>query len=300
MLSSGRPALVVPHRWPADSRRAGSRRVGCEPGGCARGERRLPVLGAATSVLVVSINPKSTPLGHGELPGADIALHLARHNIEVEVRSVERDPRDAGEALLSFAAERGCDLLVMGAYAHSRMRELVLGGATRRSSRKCPCRPDGALISRAAIRGPPSHPAEVESFASETKLREAFFKEIDEQRRPEEIVGRVILAHVAHPSELAGSASAEVSMLLRCRSKHSRGRRAPNHDRQKRGVHRGRSLASGAVGGRARSLSAVTVTLARPQAPPGVSSREVVPRRRGGGEIRSTVFINRRPLPPSF
>ena len=42
-----------------------------------------------------------------------------------------RDPKDAGEALLSFAAERGCDLLVMGAYAHSRMRELVLGGATR-------------------------------------------------------------------------------------------------------------------------------------------------------------------------
>jgi nucleotide-binding universal stress UspA family protein len=38
---------------------------------------------------------------------------------------------DAGEALLSFAAERGCDLLVMGAYAHSRTRELVLGGVTR-------------------------------------------------------------------------------------------------------------------------------------------------------------------------
>jgi nucleotide-binding universal stress UspA family protein len=91
----------------------------------------LPLLQRAEAVLVVSVNPKSTPLGHGELPGADIALHLARHNVEVDVQSVETDRMEVGEALLSFAADRGCDLLVMGAYAHSRVRELVLGGATR-------------------------------------------------------------------------------------------------------------------------------------------------------------------------
>ena len=132
VLSSGRPALIVPHRWPLDTL---AERVLIAWDASREAARAvsdaLPVLAQATSVVVVSVNPKSTPLGHGELPGADIALHLARHKFEVEVRSVETDPMDAGEALLSFAAERGCDLLVMGAYAHSRTRELVLGGATR-------------------------------------------------------------------------------------------------------------------------------------------------------------------------
>jgi nucleotide-binding universal stress UspA family protein len=132
VLSSGRPAVIVPHRWPVvtlaervliawDASREAARAV----------SDALPILEQANSVLVVSINPKSTPLGHGELPGADIALHLARHAVQVEVQSIERDVMDVGEALLSFAAAHGCDLLVMGAYAHSRTRELVLGGATR-------------------------------------------------------------------------------------------------------------------------------------------------------------------------
>jgi nucleotide-binding universal stress UspA family protein len=80
---------------------------------------------------VVSVNPKPTPLGHGALPGADIALHLARHEIDVEVQSIEANQMDPGEVLLSFAVDGGRDLLVMGAYAHSRVRELVLGGVTR-------------------------------------------------------------------------------------------------------------------------------------------------------------------------
>jgi nucleotide-binding universal stress UspA family protein len=132
VLACGRPVLVVPHDWAPgplgervliawDASRAAARAV----------SDALPILERAESVLVVSVNPKQTPLGHGELPGADIALHLARHNLEVEVQSVETDRMDIGEALLSFAADRGCDLLVMGAYAHSRVRELVLGGATR-------------------------------------------------------------------------------------------------------------------------------------------------------------------------
>jgi nucleotide-binding universal stress UspA family protein len=82
-------------------------------------------------VLVVSINPAREPAGHGGLPDAAIARHLARHGLDVEAQPVETDAMEVGEALLAFAAERACDLLVMGAYAHSRMRELVLGGATR-------------------------------------------------------------------------------------------------------------------------------------------------------------------------
>jgi nucleotide-binding universal stress UspA family protein len=132
VLASGRPALVVPHDWEAgplgervliawDASREAARAV----------SDALPLLQQAAAVLVVSINPKSTPLGHGELPGTDIAVHLARHQVEVEVQSLEVEQMAVGEALLSFAADRARDLLVMGAYAHSRVRELVLGGATR-------------------------------------------------------------------------------------------------------------------------------------------------------------------------
>jgi nucleotide-binding universal stress UspA family protein len=124
--------LVVPHDW---APRALGERVLIAWDASREAARAvsdaLPLLQRAASVLVVSVNPKSTPLGHGELPGADMALHLARHNIHVEVQSVETDRMDVADALLSFAADRGCDLLVMGAYAHSRVRELVLGGATR-------------------------------------------------------------------------------------------------------------------------------------------------------------------------
>jgi nucleotide-binding universal stress UspA family protein len=132
VLAAGRPLLVVPHDWAPrplgervlvawDASREAARAVG----------DALPLLERAASVLVVSINPQPTPLGHGEVPGADIAVHLARHGINVEVQSIETDRMDVGEALLSVAADRARDLLVMGAYAHSRLRELVLGGATR-------------------------------------------------------------------------------------------------------------------------------------------------------------------------
>jgi nucleotide-binding universal stress UspA family protein len=132
VLASGRPVLVVPHDWAPgslgervliawDASREAARAV----------SDAMPILEQAESVLVVSINPTSTPLGHGEAPGADIALHLARHGIEVKVQSVETDRMEIGGALLSFATDHGRDLLVMGAYAHSRVRELVLGGATR-------------------------------------------------------------------------------------------------------------------------------------------------------------------------
>jgi nucleotide-binding universal stress UspA family protein len=132
VLASGRPLLVVPHDWAPgplgervvvawDANREAARAV----------SDALPILEQARSVVVVSINPKATPLGHGALPGADIALHLARHSIDVEVHPIEVDQMDVGEALLSFSGAGARDLLVMGAYAHSRVRELVLGGATR-------------------------------------------------------------------------------------------------------------------------------------------------------------------------
>jgi len=79
----------------------------------------------------VSINPKSAPLGHGELPGADIGAHLARHNLKVEVEQVTAGELSVADALLPYVADRGADLLVMGGYAHSRVRQFVLGGVAR-------------------------------------------------------------------------------------------------------------------------------------------------------------------------
>ena len=81
------------------------------------------------TVIVGDANPGSG--GHGETPGADIALYLARHGIQVEVSQERTAGIDVGSLLLSRISDLGADLLVMGAYGHSRLRELVLGGVTR-------------------------------------------------------------------------------------------------------------------------------------------------------------------------
>jgi nucleotide-binding universal stress UspA family protein len=65
------------------------------------------------------------------LPGADISRHLARHGVKATIEQTVSADLSVGDALLSRAADLGADLLVMGAYGHSRMRELLLGGATR-------------------------------------------------------------------------------------------------------------------------------------------------------------------------
>ncbi|MEM8948668.1 MAG: universal stress protein [Pseudomonadota bacterium] len=91
----------------------------------------MPFLERADAVDVVTFRPREGRDAHGELPGADIALHLARHGIKVDVQRLDGEDIDVGDALLSHAADRGSDLLVMGCYGHSRLREWVLGGATR-------------------------------------------------------------------------------------------------------------------------------------------------------------------------
>lgn len=90
----------------------------------------LPILKAARKVLVLAVNPEGGPRGHGEIPGADISQHLARHGVEVEAQSIAGSDVDVGDFILSRAADQGADLIVMGGYGHSRLREFVLGGAT--------------------------------------------------------------------------------------------------------------------------------------------------------------------------
>ncbi len=133
-LHSGRPVLLVPYAgrhqridqhalvaW--DGSRAATRAV----------TDALPLLRQSRRVTLAVFNADSQAGAHGEQPGADIALYLARHGVRVEVAQQHTTAGlDIGNALLSLAADCGADLLVMGAYGHQRWREIVLGGVTRR------------------------------------------------------------------------------------------------------------------------------------------------------------------------
>lgn len=131
VLASGRPVLVVPY---AGKFKRFGRKVLVAWNGSREAARALsdamPLLERADSVQVVVFNPKKGG-GHGDVPGADIGLFLARHGVKVQVAQQTAKGLDIGSQILSRAADIDADLIVMGCYGHSRMRELVLGGATR-------------------------------------------------------------------------------------------------------------------------------------------------------------------------
>jgi nucleotide-binding universal stress UspA family protein len=89
----------------------------------------LPLLQAAKRVHVVTVIDEK----HLHKPGSGVELckHLARHGIEVTFDQVQAKGRAIGDVLEAHSIERKIDLLVMGGYAHSRLREFILGGATR-------------------------------------------------------------------------------------------------------------------------------------------------------------------------
>lgn len=89
----------------------------------------IPFLQLADMVHVMAVNPKAGK--HGPVAGADIGLYLARHGVRVEVKTDHGAEIDVGNELLSRAADLDVDLIVMGGYGHSRLKEWVLGGATR-------------------------------------------------------------------------------------------------------------------------------------------------------------------------
>jgi nucleotide-binding universal stress UspA family protein len=131
-LASGRPILVVPYagNFPNLGRRVVIGWNASREAARAVNDA-MPLLTAAEIVSILTIDPREGPRAHGELPGADISLHLARHGVKAEIERTVSADLPVGEALLSRAADLGADLLVMGAYGHSRARELLLGGATR-------------------------------------------------------------------------------------------------------------------------------------------------------------------------
>ncbi|WP_438390221.1 universal stress protein [Caballeronia sp. DA-9] len=136
VMEAGRPVLFYPYAGEFDT-------FGANALVAWNGSREavravhdaLPLLKRATRTTVVTVDePRDTTRGN-RIPGADIALVLARHNVKADVVQLDRIDRaentPAGRLLLSQASQLGADLIVMGAYGHSRWQELVMGGATR-------------------------------------------------------------------------------------------------------------------------------------------------------------------------
>ena len=131
MLELGRPVLVVPYagRFDAPPRHAlvawnGSRESAVAIR-CA-----LPLLAKAGKVTLIALQRPNAPEHERRLLLGETTRWLERHGIRA---STEQDASeiDMSEALLSRIPDLGTDLLVMGGYGHSRLRELVLGGLTR-------------------------------------------------------------------------------------------------------------------------------------------------------------------------
>lgn len=131
-LESGRPVLIVPH---AGRFTTFGRRVTVAWNGRREAARAvfdaLPLLVAADNVRVLWVNPRQGRQGEGDVPAADLGATLARHGVKCEVATAQSSDSNVGETLLSGLVDDGSDLLVMGAYGHTRFRELIFGGATR-------------------------------------------------------------------------------------------------------------------------------------------------------------------------
>jgi nucleotide-binding universal stress UspA family protein len=89
----------------------------------------MPLLERAKQIEVVIIAANEAK--SNELPGVDLGQHLARHGLKIDVKRMTAPDIDVAATILSYAADTGTDLIVMGGYGHSRLREFVLGGVTR-------------------------------------------------------------------------------------------------------------------------------------------------------------------------
>lgn len=131
IVNSGRPVLIVPHHGELQSF---AERCVIAWDGSREAARAvtdaIPLLKRSQSVHVSIINPEKQNEEHGEEPGADVALFLARHGIKVEI-ATRFSAHDTGKSILALCKELNADLLIMGGYGHSRFREMIMGGTTR-------------------------------------------------------------------------------------------------------------------------------------------------------------------------
>lgn len=130
LFGAGRPAMVVPYIQKEGMKL--DRVTVCWDGSHAAARAvadAMPFLEKAKKIEVMIVQRKG---GRDDaVPGTDIAQHLARHKLNVELRRVTVPELDIASTILSHVADTGSDFLVMGGYGHSRLREFIVGGVTR-------------------------------------------------------------------------------------------------------------------------------------------------------------------------
>lgn len=131
LLASGRPVYIVPYIGRPDTK---IRTAVIAWDGGKKAVRAvndaIPLLQGRGEAIILVINPEERRDAHGDNPGADIAAHLERHGVKARVVIHPHAEISKGTVLLNFLSDNGADLLVMGAFGHSRLREKAFGGAT--------------------------------------------------------------------------------------------------------------------------------------------------------------------------
>ena len=130
LFESGRPVIFVPFIQKGGMKL--DRIMVCWDGSRAAARAvadAMPFMKKAKQVEVVIVADKAGK--KDEVPGADLAQHLARHGLKVDVKRITSPDIDVPSTILSYAADSSADMIVMGGYGHSRLREFILGGATR-------------------------------------------------------------------------------------------------------------------------------------------------------------------------
>lgn len=127
VMALGRPVLIVPYagEFTEVGKRVLVARAGTRESARAAWDA-LPLLDAKSEVTVLMVNPRNALIS----TEADMRAWYARRGIDARIKVVETKELEVGDVLLSTAADISADLVVMGAYGRSRLRELILGGAT--------------------------------------------------------------------------------------------------------------------------------------------------------------------------
>jgi nucleotide-binding universal stress UspA family protein len=133
VVEAGRPVLVTPPG--IETLRIGRVVVAWKDALEARRAvlHALPFLERSDRALLVAVGP-----GADTDSMDDVAAYLSRHGLAVTTHRADAEEEGAGEAILGFVAREGADLLVMGAYGRSRLREWMFGGVTRHVLRETP------------------------------------------------------------------------------------------------------------------------------------------------------------------
>lgn len=132
LFDSGRAIVVSPETGPLDAETGPYSRIAIAWDGSRCAARAvadaMPILGKAAEVRLLSVLNEKPSVTHG--CAADLLRHLELHGIEARVDEVDDAGRDVAEVFATYVQETGVELLVMGGFAQSRARELILGGAT--------------------------------------------------------------------------------------------------------------------------------------------------------------------------